>query len=468
MMSPSQPTKKRTPKLKLLAVSSILVLSGLTCIGHQLHQEHRLKKAEQKWQDTQAYAKEMGVELDLNAYADSRKGEGISLIDDHPWFRKMFANWNDTDPKPVELPAFKRGLPDLCYDHEQNILEIRKSLRIDDETLLTDQEVIQRLLTAIQPCNDELDHFKAAVMESNDWGTALHKEWPGFTNVRVVMDFGQRLLVRGYCLLMLGSEDTSDLLAVKRLNNLYKDCSVGHLIDLSFTIATDLSWQRVALAYAYSPAAKSLVIKDLLQQSTMQHYHPAFRRAIRAELATILAMMEDTKDEDAEWLGPIFSQGVLPAHTFLDIRSDYTRFYIDHMIFPHKNSLLTPEDVRSLNRDDPRIAHLDLPSRKLVEMLNIGSSFYYTNCLKSELLNNIMVLALASRAYQLDKGLYPASLEDLSPAYIDQLPLIPYSNTPYTYEPPNTDEDMPNFTAAIQFGDKQIEVNWLYPVEDKY
>lgn len=455
---------------KLIAVAVILALSVTTYFTHQWYKGYRMQQAEQKWQDTQAYANEMGVELDLNTYIDSRKGEGISLIDDHTWFREIFANTDDTGPKPVELPAFNRGLPPLGQDHEKNILEIRKSLKIDADAQLSDQEVIQRFLTALQPCNEELDRFKAAVMESTDWGTALQKERMGFTNASVIRAFNDRLLIRGYCLLILGSEDTSDFAAACKFHNLYTTYSPGTFIDISVQIAIKLQIQSVANAYAYSPDARADMVKQLIQLIPSTPHYLGFKQTFRAEIAFAHTMMNQMKNNQTFTDSSFLSKAQqVPDHIFLDMRSDLVRFFIDHIIRPKDSNLMSPTDTNPLSgMNDPKIRHLKQPSRNLISIMVIGLEHYYLSCLKSDMLTSIQRLALATQAYQLEHGTYPVSLDSLIPKYINKIPTIPHNGQAYKYMLPVGDEGLPNFSGSLIFGGKQIEVNWLYPVEDKY
>ncbi|GAA5496124.1 hypothetical protein Rhal01_02306 [Rubritalea halochordaticola] len=472
MSSPSVSKTSRKPGLKITAVALILLLSLGSYFAHQWYQDKQWRLAEQKWLDTQAYAKEMGVELDLNTYIDSHKGEGTALIDDHPWLQELFDSTKEPHNKLVDIPGLDVGEIGLTHDHAENLRSIRKALQISEDEQLTEKELAQRLLDAMSPANEELDNFVSAVMESTDYGSQYLKDSKGYVMARITMDLVNRLTVRGYAHLVLDSGNSSDLEALIHFHKLDKQHASLTLIGHTVSIATDLQITGTIAAYAFSPEAKAEVIAKLLKLHPLHLMHPTFREMFRDEIPAVLVMMEDAyfnEDQPQESSG-FDSLGHSKASPLIthNLRSDYVRFMIDHFLRPSSPRLIAPGDLDSIDDiNDPRISHYSLPSRTALSIVTIGFSYYYHNSMKSDMMLSSYRLALATRLYQLENGDYPKDLSQLSPEYLAELPTIPHSGEAYSYIPPSSPELKPNFTGSLQFGDKMIETNWLNPIQDK-
>ncbi len=76
-------------------------------------------------------------------------------------------------------------------------------------------------------------------------------------------------------------------------------------------------------------------------------------------------------------------------------------------------------------------ARVALPPQKSAADALIGTSdFTFGQCYQndSEALSRMLLIELALRAYRLDRGAYPATLGQLVPAYLPDVPLDPFSN----------------------------------------
>ncbi|SHJ83070.1 hypothetical protein SAMN02745181_2739 [Rubritalea squalenifaciens DSM 18772] len=460
----------RSPKYLLISFTCILALSTPVSLGYQWHLSSSQDKTKGKWQVAQDYAREKGVEIDINAYIDSKKGNGVALIDGHPWLKEVFSNTDHVSSGLTELPALPNGVPILDRDHNKNILLIRERLTIPTKEKLSDREVIERLQEALTPCNQDLDRLKQAIMESSDLGTESLKAAKGSVNyhfrVKLMHDL---LLTKAYCTLMLGGNDCSDFQAACKLRELYSNHGVGSLLETTVNIAIKLRTESTANAYAYSPQAKTNTVKQLVAILPSKPNHLNFKLIIRSELAAVSVIWADMHEDVKKGRNPLYpDSSPMPEHVFLEIRSDFIRFYIDYLIKPDETAVdIQPSDLEPIAGDlDPRVRNLKPHSRQMITDIMDGMDKHYHIYLKSDMQLGLKRLALASRLYQLENGQYPKTLSQITPKYLTKLPTIPHTGTPFSYHPPASPSSLPNFTGSLTFGSKRIEVDWLHPVKD--